>query len=130
MPTLARVLSPHPPPRAQFPAAVAAVLPFAPLVGVISTLLLVGSSVSSSAEQILAAGPALQGACALLHILGGLAGYACAKPLYSEQAARTVGINLAMKSSAFGYLLATLHFEDFAVRVRVRKQTRVARGAG
>ena len=36
---------------------------------------------------------------------------------YNEQTARTFAIETSMKSSAFGFLLACLHFESFLVRV-------------
>jgi bile acid:Na+ symporter, BASS family len=101
----------------KFPAAVQAVLPFSPILGILLTCLLVGSSVAASAGQILGAGMKLQVAAFLLHALGGLTGYVFTKPFYSEQVCRTFAIEFAMKSSAFGYLLASLHFSEFAVRV-------------
>jgi BASS family bile acid:Na+ symporter len=103
--------------NAKFPKAVKAILPFSPIVGVIITCLLVGTSVAGCATPILTAGPRLQLAAALLHALGGVAGYFVTKPFYKEDVCRTFAIEFAMKSSAFGYLLATLHFSDFAVRV-------------
>jgi BASS family bile acid:Na+ symporter len=103
--------------NAKFPKAVQKILPFSPIVGVIITCLLVGTSVAGTADAILNAGPQLQLAAALLHALGGVAGYFFTKPFYSEDICRTFAIEFAMKSSAFGYLLATLHFPDFAVRV-------------
>ena len=103
--------------NAKFPKFVQAVLPFSPILGVLITCLLVGVSVASSAGEILAAGPTLQLAAFLLHALGGLAGYVFTKPFYGEDVCRTFAIEFAMKSSAFGYLLASLHFPDFAVRV-------------
>ena len=36
---------------------------------------------------------------------------------YSETTCRTCAIETAMKSSAFGFLLASLHFPEFLVRV-------------
>ena len=36
---------------------------------------------------------------------------------YDERTCRTVAIETAMKSSAFGFLLASLHFGSFNVRV-------------
>ena len=60
----------------------------------------------------------LQLAAALLHILGGILAYALCKPMgYDEQTSRTFAIETSMKSSAFGFLLAKLHFADFLVRV-------------
>ena len=103
--------------NAKFPNIVQKILPFSPVLGVIITCLLVGTSVAGCAVPILQAGFKLQLAGALLHGLGGLSGYFLTKPFYEEKIARTLAIEFAMKSSAFGFLLATLHFSDFAVRV-------------
>jgi len=105
--------------NAKFPKAVQAVLPFSPVVGVLSTCALVGASVGGTAGPILAAGLRLQAACAALHMLGGAIAYFGTRALkYSERTCRTFGIEIAMKSSAFGYLLASLHFAaDPLVRV-------------
>jgi bile acid:Na+ symporter, BASS family len=103
--------------NAKFPNVVKQILPFSPILGVILTCLLVGVSVAGCAGPILSAGFQLQASAALLHALGGVAGYFLTKPFYSEDVCRTFAIEFAMKSSAFGYLLATLHFSDFAVRV-------------
>jgi BASS family bile acid:Na+ symporter len=103
--------------NAKFPKTVQAILPFSPILGVIITCLLVGTSVAGCATPILSAGFKLQASAFLLHALGGLAGYFLTKPFYGEDVCRTFAIEFAMKSSAFGYLLATLHFSDFAVRV-------------
>jgi len=101
----------------RFPDLVKKILPFSPIVGVIVTCLLVGTSVAGCASSILSAGLKLQASAALLHALGALAGYTATKPFYSEKIARTFAIEWAMKSSAFGFLLASLHFPEFAVRV-------------
>jgi BASS family bile acid:Na+ symporter len=101
----------------RFPKFVQSILPFTPVLGVCITCLLVGTSVAGCASAILNAGMQLQVSAALLHILGGLAGYFFTKPFYGEDVCRTFAIEFSMKSSAFGYLLATLHFADFAVRV-------------
>ena len=52
-----------------------------------------------------------------VRIAGGLAAYFACKPNYSETTCRTVAIETSMKSSAFGFLLAKLHFGMFLVRV-------------
>lgn len=87
------------------------------VVGVLSTCVLVGSAVAQCAEPILAAGFKLQAAAALLHIIGGAAAYLGLKKFYSETTCRTVAIETSMKSSAFGFLLAKLHFSSFLARV-------------
>merc|ERR1719313_2353345 len=74
--------------NAKFPETVKKILPFAPIVGVTSTCILVGSAVASCAAPIVAAGSSLQIACALLHIIGGFLAYFLCKPMgYDEQLA-------------------------------------------
>mmetsp|Transcript_93696 Transcript_93696/g.242530 ORF Transcript_93696/g.242530 Transcript_93696/m.242530 type:complete len:463 (-) Transcript_93696:49-1437(-) len=95
-----------------------AVAPFTPVIGVISTVLLVGASVANCAAPILGAGLPLQLACLALHLFGGILGFFATKAVgYDERTCRTVAIETAMKSSAFGFLLASLHFGPFNARV-------------
>jgi len=95
-----------------------AVAPFTPVIGVLATVLLVGASVAQCAKPILGAGLPLQLACLALHLFGGILGYFATKAAtYDERTCRTVAIETAMKSSAFGYLLASLHFGTFNARV-------------
>jgi BASS family bile acid:Na+ symporter len=101
-----------------FPGFVEKILPFAPVVGVVSTCLLVASAVAQVAEPIMAAGLALQLPVLLLHLIGGLVGYALPRVTgFGEVSSRTMAIETSMKSSAFGFLLAKLHFGDPAARV-------------
>ena len=101
-----------------FPDAVEKVLPFAPVVGVVSTCLLVASAVAQVSEPILNAGWSLQFPLLALHLVGGLIGYALPRLTgFGETACRTMAIETSMKSSAFGFLLAKLHFGDYAARV-------------
>jgi bile acid:Na+ symporter, BASS family len=94
------------------------ILPFAPVVGVVSTCLLVASAVAQVAEPIMSAGWSLQIPVLLLHLIGGLVGYALPRLTgFGEVASRTMAIETSMKSSAFGFLLAKLHFGDYAARV-------------
>ena len=54
----------------------------------------------------------------LLHLLGGVVGYGLPKLTgFSEVKSRTMAIETSMKSSAFGFLLAKLHFGQYAARV-------------
>lgn len=101
-----------------FPKFVKAILPFAPVVGVLSTCMLVGSSVAQVAEPILSAGMPLQLSLVCLHLLGGIVGYFLPKKTgFSETSCRTMAIETSMKSSAFSFLLAKLHFGEYAARV-------------
>ena len=101
-----------------FPKFVKAILPFAPVVGVVSTCLLVASAVAQVAEPILNAGLSLQLPVLLLHLVGGLVGYWLPKITgFGEVKSRTMAIETSMKSSAFGFLLAKLHFGDYVARV-------------
>jgi BASS family bile acid:Na+ symporter len=101
-----------------FPKFVEKILPFAPVVGVVSTCLLVASAVAQVAEPIKAAGLGLQLPILLLHLLGGLIGYVLPRLTgFGETTSRTMAIETSMKSSAFGFLLAKLHFGDYAARV-------------
>lgn len=98
--------------------AVSAVLPFSPVIGVIATCLLVGSSVAQCATPIMQAGLSLQLPILLLHLMGGILGYfMVAAAGYGEIVRRTTAIETAMKSSAFSFLLASLHFGAYMVRV-------------
>jgi predicted Na+-dependent transporter len=54
----------------------------------------------------------------LLHLLGGIVGYWLPKLTgFGEVKSRTMAIETSMKSSAFGFLLAKLHFGDYIARV-------------
>jgi len=101
-----------------FPNFVKNILPITPLVGVISTCLLVASAVAQVSEPILNAGMSLQIPIILLHLVGGLVGYLLPRCTgFDEISSRTMAIETSMKSSAFGFLLAKLHFGDYAARV-------------
>jgi BASS family bile acid:Na+ symporter len=92
--------------------------PFCPIVGVLMTILLVGASVANCAEGIINAGATLQLAAFGLHFVGGVVGYWMMKLCgYDETVCRTTAIETSMKSSAFGFLLASLHFPEYLVRV-------------
>ncbi len=113
LPVLVGVLA-----NAAVPKVCRAVEPFCPLVGVAATVVLVGASVAQCAPDILAAGFGLQWPLFLLHLVGGVAGYWLPRLAgQPEKTCRTVAIETSMKSSAFGFLLASLHFGDPAVRV-------------
>jgi len=101
-----------------FPKFVDKILPLAPIVGVVSTCLLVASAVAQVADPILSAGMSLQIPIILLHLIGGLVGYGLPRLTgFDEITCRTMAIETSMKSSAFGFLLAKLHFGDYAARI-------------
>lgn len=101
-----------------FPKAVEKVLPVTPVVGVVSTCMLVASAVAQCAPAISSAGMNLQMPIMLLHLISGLAGYWIPRWLnFTETQCRTMAIETAMKSSAFGFLLAKLHFKQYGARV-------------
>ncbi|GAB5371553.1 hypothetical protein AAMO2058_001589800 [Amorphochlora amoebiformis] len=98
--------------------AVDAFMPLTPVVGVVSTCLLVGSAVAQSSSAILAEGLTLQWPVMLIHILGAVAGYWMMRFAGQDEiTSRTSGIETSMKSSALGFLLAKLHFPDYDVRI-------------
>lgn len=101
-----------------FPKSVQKVVPATPVVGVVSTCLLVASAIAQCTEPILSAGLSLQLPIMLLHLLGGIAGYVIPRKLnFTETQSRTMAIETAMKSSAFSFLLAKLHFAQYGARV-------------
>jgi len=101
-----------------FPNFVKKILPITPVIGVLSTCLLVASAVAQVSEPIMNAGLKLQAPVFLLHLLGGLVGYLLPKVNgFGEVSSRTMAIETSMKSSAFGFLLAKLHFGQYAARV-------------
>lgn len=94
------------------------VLPLAPVIGVVSTCLLVGSAVAQVADPIINAGLSLQLPVFLLHFIGGLLGYFLAQLSgFDEVTCRTMAIETSMKSSAFAFLLAKLHFGSYEARI-------------
>lgn len=79
---------------------------------------MVASSVAEVADPIVNAGLSLQFPVLALHAIGGLVGYFLPKITgFSERTSRTMAIETSMKSSAFGFLLAKLHFGQYAARV-------------
>jgi BASS family bile acid:Na+ symporter len=100
------------------PKVVSAILPITPVIGVASTCLLVASAIAQCASSIVSAGWGLQIPVMIFHLLSGIAGYYIPKAMkFTETQSRTMAIETAMKSSAFGFLLAKLHFKQYAARI-------------
>ena len=101
------------------PGYVKKMLPVTPVIGVASTCLLVGSAVAQVSEPILKAGWKLQVPMLALHLAGGLAGYVVPAVLgFDEVSCRTMAIETAMKSSAFGFASASIHTPCDSASVR------------
>lgn len=95
-----------------------AVTPFIPSVGILVSVAVVGASVASCATPILEASAGLHIALVAMHVLGAALGYGLAAVLGCDpRVCQTVAIEVAMKSSAFAFVLAVLHFQNFTVRV-------------
>ena len=101
-----------------FPAAVAAVAPFCPLVAVFTVALICSSIIGQSAAAIASAGWTLLLAVACLHCAGFALGYGFSGLLgFPVPDRRTVSIEVGMQNSALGVVLATAHFADPLVAV-------------
>lgn len=100
------------------PKTVVKITPITPVIGVLTTCIIVASAVAQCAPAIMSAGLQLQIPVILLHLISGLAGYFIPKSFkFTETQCRTMAIETAMKSSAFGFLLAKLHFKQYLARV-------------
>jgi bile acid:Na+ symporter, BASS family len=95
------------------PRLVKGVLPVAPLVSVITIVLICASIVGSSAAQVRESGGLLLLAVFLLHAGGFLLGYFFARALgYGQIVSRTISIEVGMQNSGLGAVLAQRHFAD------------------
>ena len=100
------------------PRATAAVLPVAPLVAVIMITLIVASIIGAAREQIVAAGPFLLLAVAMLHAGGFLLGYIVSRLLRTPVlGVRTISIGVGMRNSGLGVVLARQNFANPLVAV-------------
>lgn len=91
------------------------ILPVAPLVSVITIALICASIIGQSAKAILDSGLRLMAAVFLLHAGGFALGYALARSLGFDKAARrTVCIEVGMQNSGLGAVLAKQHFTILA----------------
>ncbi|NDC63706.1 MAG: bile acid:sodium symporter family protein [Planctomycetia bacterium] len=93
------------------PRVVRAVLPVAPLVSVLTIALVCGSVIGQNAAQVIASGPRLLAAVALVHGIGFGVGYLYARLLgYDLPVSRTISIEVGMQNSGLGVVLAQKHF--------------------
>jgi BASS family bile acid:Na+ symporter len=95
-----------------------AVLPAAPLVAVLMITLIVASIIGAGRNEILAAGPRLLIAVALLHACGFLLGYVLSRLLKAPViVARTISIEVGMQNSGLGVVLARQNFANPLVAI-------------
>lgn len=95
-----------------------ALLPVAPLLSVVMITLIVASIIGAGRAEILAAGPMLLIAVALLHGFGFLLGYVLSRLLGAPVvAARTIAIEVGMQNSGLGVVLARQHFASPLVAI-------------
>jgi BASS family bile acid:Na+ symporter len=92
---------------------VTAVLPYAPLLSVVTIALICASIIGQSAVAIKQSAGRLLLAVFLLHAVGFLLGYVAARLTgFDKQVARTVSIEVGMQNSGLGVVLARRHFAD------------------
>merc|ERR1712094_143833 len=89
--------------NAKFPKVVKKITPVTPVVGMVSTCLLVAAAVGQVAEPILAAGLNLQLPVMLLHLVGGIVGYWGARAARVPSAVSVVWMALTGSSMAVAW---------------------------
>ncbi|MCR9144225.1 MAG: bile acid:sodium symporter family protein [bacterium] len=91
--------------------------PVAPPIAVIAIALIVGAVLAHKREAVLDAGWSLLAAIFCLHLSGFALGYLLGRTTRSEQAARTIAIEVGMQNSGLGVELARTNFPDTLVDV-------------
>lgn len=95
------------------PRVVNAILPVAPLISVVTIVMICASIVGQSAAAVKQSGGQLLLAVFLLHAGGFALGYAFAKLFgYDPIVCRTISIEVGMQNSGLGVVLAQKHFAD------------------
>jgi bile acid:Na+ symporter, BASS family len=113
LPVVAGVLLKHYTPRLT-----RAILPAAPLAAVLMITFIVASIIGAGRADIIAAGPRLLLAVALLHTCGFLLGYTGSRLLTVPViAARTIAIEVGMQNSGLGVVLARQNFANPLVAI-------------
>lgn len=95
------------------PRLVGAVQPVAPLVAVVTIVMICSSVIAQSADAVIASGARLLLAVFALHAIGFAVGYAATRVIgYGKMVSRTVSIEVGMQNSGLGVVLARQHFAD------------------
>ncbi|HWL09704.1 MAG TPA: bile acid:sodium symporter family protein [Planctomicrobium sp.] len=95
----------------KYPAQVAKVSGFGPIVSVIALCLITGGVVSHSAEALAQNALTLSFAVTVLHGIGFILGYVLARFFrFQENAARTISIEVGMQNGGMAAMLAKTHF--------------------
>ena len=93
-------------------------LPVAPLVAVVTIVLIAASVIGSNRTAVLDAGPRLLLAILCLHAGGFVLGYAAGRKwLKGERAAQTVAIEVGMQNSGLGVVLGQQNFTSPLVAI-------------
>lgn len=99
--------------NALFPRFVRYVIPYSPLVSVVTIALICASIIGKSASVVKESGAVLLASVFLLHAGAFTLGYLLARILgYHEQICRTLSIEVGMQNSGLGAALAKKHFAD------------------
>jgi BASS family bile acid:Na+ symporter len=95
------------------PRLVGAVQPVAPLVAVLTIVMICSSVIAQSADAVIASGQRLLLAVLALHATGFTLGYVLTRLTgYGRAVSRTVSIEVGMQNSGLGVVLARQHFAD------------------
>ncbi len=94
------------------------VLPVAPLIAVITIVLIVASIIGQGRDEIFQSGLRLAGAVLTLHLSGFLLGYLLSRfVVKNKQGNRTISIEVGMQNSGLGAYLARANFVNPAIAI-------------
>ena len=94
------------------------VLPVAPLIAVITIVLIVASIIGQGRDEIFQSGLRLAGAVLTLHLSGFLLGYLLSRfVVKNKQVNRTISIEVGMQNSGLGAYLARANFVNPAIAI-------------
>mmetsp|Transcript_17980 Transcript_17980/g.71999 ORF Transcript_17980/g.71999 Transcript_17980/m.71999 type:complete len:378 (-) Transcript_17980:562-1695(-) len=104
--------------NAFFPQTSKRIEPALPVAGILATCFLIIVSIAKTSAALKSYFLFLLAPVVILHLCGGLFGYLLPKSLsMGDKESRTLAIETAFKSPALSFVLATKHFQEFAVRV-------------